>query len=66
MYIYIYSHGIPMVLPWYSHDIWVNDIKSLLGMNYMDYIEVNLNRMNGNIFFLMGISMNLGESMDNH
>ena len=40
-----------MVFPWYSHDIWVNDIKSLLGMNYMYYIEVNLNRMNGNIFF---------------
>jgi hypothetical protein len=46
MYIYIF--------PWYSHGIWVNDIKSLLGMNYMYYIKVNLNRMNGNIFFLNG------------
>ena len=43
-----------MVFPWYSHDIWVNDIESLLGMNYMYYIEVNLNRMNGNIFFFYG------------
>ena len=49
-YVYIYIY-IPMVFPWYSHGIWVNDIKSLLGMNYMYYIKVNLNRMNGNIFF---------------
>ena len=48
--------------PWYSHDIWVNDIKSLLGMNYMYDIELNLNRMNGNIiFWKMGISMNLAD-----
>ena len=44
-----------MVFPWYSHDIWVNDIESLLGMNYMYYIEVNLNRMNGNIFFFLWV-----------
>lgn len=46
--VYIYIH---IVFPLFSHDIWVNDIKSLLGMNYMCDIEVNLNRMNGNIIF---------------